>query len=160
MCADKQSTDWFHTISCTLKWNEREHQKSFIVVKEGPAKEHEKRMSTPAPHEANVNAIRPFDDPPKEPEKVENRSYDKDEDEASDGEGLEDDFDITYRFVPQRDCSGGQCAEVCATLYGENSPPESSWSSSTDSSTTSTCTGADTDMGASVGPRIADLGGK
>lgn len=39
VCADKQSTDWFHSISRTLKWNERERQKSFVVVEEGsPAK--------------------------------------------------------------------------------------------------------------------------
>ncbi|EGG08099.1 uncharacterized protein MELLADRAFT_35211, partial [Melampsora larici-populina 98AG31] len=29
VCADNQSTDWFHAISRTLKWNERERQKSF-----------------------------------------------------------------------------------------------------------------------------------
>ncbi|KDQ57717.1 hypothetical protein JAAARDRAFT_130629, partial [Jaapia argillacea MUCL 33604] len=34
VCADKQSTDWFHAISRTLKWNERERQKSFVVVEE------------------------------------------------------------------------------------------------------------------------------
>ncbi|KAL4080200.1 ATP-NAD kinase-like domain-containing protein [Scleroderma yunnanense] len=38
VCADKQSTDWFHSISRTLKWNERERQKSFVVVEEGPSK--------------------------------------------------------------------------------------------------------------------------
>ncbi|KZV82144.1 ATP-NAD kinase [Exidia glandulosa HHB12029] len=38
VCADKSSTDWFHAISRTLKWNERERQKSFVVVEEGPAK--------------------------------------------------------------------------------------------------------------------------
>lgn len=38
VCADKQSTDWFHAISRTLKWNEREKQKSFVVVEEGPVK--------------------------------------------------------------------------------------------------------------------------
>lgn len=38
VCADKQSTDWFHAISRTLKWNERERQKSFVVVEEGPKK--------------------------------------------------------------------------------------------------------------------------
>jgi NAD+ kinase len=42
VCADKQSTDWFHSISRTLKWNERERQKSFVVVEEGPAKEERK----------------------------------------------------------------------------------------------------------------------
>lgn len=38
VCADKQSTDWFHAISRTLKWNERERQKSFVMVEEGPVK--------------------------------------------------------------------------------------------------------------------------
>ncbi|CAL1707814.1 unnamed protein product [Somion occarium] len=38
VCADSQSTDWFHAISRTLKWNERERQKSFVVVEEGPEK--------------------------------------------------------------------------------------------------------------------------
>ncbi|KAH9961294.1 hypothetical protein BC827DRAFT_1155402 [Russula dissimulans] len=42
VCADKQSTDWFHAISRTLKWNERERQKSFVVVEEGPAREEDK----------------------------------------------------------------------------------------------------------------------
>jgi NAD+ kinase len=46
VCADKQSTDWFHSISRTLKWNERERQKSFVVVEEGPAKE-ERKPSLP-----------------------------------------------------------------------------------------------------------------
>ena len=34
VCADKQSTDWFHSIARTLKWNERSRQKSFVVVEE------------------------------------------------------------------------------------------------------------------------------
>lgn len=34
MCADKQSTDWFNSISRTLRWNEREKQKSFVVIEE------------------------------------------------------------------------------------------------------------------------------
>jgi NAD+ kinase len=38
VCADRQSTDWFNSISRTLKWNERERQKSFVVVEEGPSR--------------------------------------------------------------------------------------------------------------------------
>ncbi|WWD19663.1 hypothetical protein CI109_104125 [Kwoniella shandongensis] len=34
VCADKASTDWFASISRTLRWNEREKQKSFVVVEE------------------------------------------------------------------------------------------------------------------------------
>jgi NAD+ kinase len=37
VCADRSSTDWFQSISRTLKWNERERQKSFVVVEENPA---------------------------------------------------------------------------------------------------------------------------
>jgi NAD+ kinase len=36
VCADRASTDWFQSISRTLKWNERERQKSFVVVEENP----------------------------------------------------------------------------------------------------------------------------
>ena len=38
VCAESQSRDWFHSISRTLKWNERERQKSFVVVEENPRK--------------------------------------------------------------------------------------------------------------------------
>lgn len=34
VCADKQSTDWFQAITRTLKWNERQRQKSFVVVEQ------------------------------------------------------------------------------------------------------------------------------
>lgn len=34
VCADKASTDWFSSVSRTLRWNEREKQKSFVVVEE------------------------------------------------------------------------------------------------------------------------------
>ncbi|KAI0785531.1 hypothetical protein C8Q75DRAFT_775300 [Abortiporus biennis] len=37
VCAETQSVDWFHSITRTLKWNERERQKSFVVVEEGPS---------------------------------------------------------------------------------------------------------------------------
>jgi len=47
VCAEKQSTDWFHAISRTLKWNERERQKSFVMVEEGPAQPSIKRASSP-----------------------------------------------------------------------------------------------------------------
>ncbi|KAF8750835.1 ATP-NAD kinase [Rhizoctonia solani] len=36
VCNDKQSTDWFHSISRTFKWNERERQKSFVMLKKTP----------------------------------------------------------------------------------------------------------------------------
>jgi NAD+ kinase len=56
VCADKQSTDWFHAISRTLKWNERERQKSFVVVEEGPAKEKHKHHQRKSRLEATASA--------------------------------------------------------------------------------------------------------
>ncbi|GAA6059017.1 hypothetical protein JCM10212_001242 [Sporobolomyces blumeae] len=38
VCADKQSTDWFGSIQRTLKWNERQRQKSFVILEEGRKK--------------------------------------------------------------------------------------------------------------------------
>jgi NAD+ kinase len=52
VCADKQSTDWFHAISRTLKWNERERQKSFVVVEEGPSRKSSMKQSR-SPEEVN-----------------------------------------------------------------------------------------------------------
>ncbi len=34
VCAQNQSIDWFESISRTLKWNQRQRQKSFVVVEE------------------------------------------------------------------------------------------------------------------------------
>jgi NAD+ kinase len=52
VCADNQSTDWFQAISRTLRWNERERQKSFVVVEEGPVQQKKRRHSKApvAPH--------------------------------------------------------------------------------------------------------------
>lgn len=55
VCADKQSTDWFKSISRTLRWNERERQKSFVVVEEDrePSKPHHAHAHTH--HHASAN---------------------------------------------------------------------------------------------------------
>ncbi|EKM54012.1 uncharacterized protein PHACADRAFT_257583 [Phanerochaete carnosa HHB-10118-sp] len=46
VCSISQSTDWFQSISRTLKWNERERQKSFVVVEESPVKKRHRRRSS------------------------------------------------------------------------------------------------------------------
>jgi NAD+ kinase len=82
VCADKQSTDWFHSISRTLKWNERERQKSFVVVEEGPTKEERKHpRHKPVGHELAPSATKGVTD---------------EEDEVSDEDGSseEEKFDI------------------------------------------------------------------
>ncbi|KLT45871.1 ATP-NAD kinase [Cutaneotrichosporon oleaginosum] len=70
VCADKQSTDWFRSIQRTLKWNERERQKSFVVVEED----------------------HPYD-PYKEPNGLSGSDGDHDTDASSE----EDEFDIDDR---------------------------------------------------------------
>ncbi|KAJ7675104.1 ATP-NAD kinase-like domain-containing protein [Mycena rosella] len=83
VCADNQSTDWFQAISRTLKWNERERQKSFVVVEEdGPAK----------PRERKSKRAQVASEQSDMPEPVEEVIEDEEEDEVSDEE--EDKFDI------------------------------------------------------------------
>ncbi|KAF5351997.1 hypothetical protein D9756_007404 [Leucocoprinus leucothites] len=81
VCADNQSTDWFHAISRTLKWNERERQKSFVVVEENPKPE-KRRMREQAINGGLDKALYPKVD----------ESIDEEEDEVSDEE--DDHFDI------------------------------------------------------------------
>ena len=82
VCADKQSTDWFQSISRTLKWNERERQKSFVVVEENP---HPKTRGEKQPLAETI--------PEEMPSQVEDEEEEDEED--SDGEEeAEDSFDI------------------------------------------------------------------
>ncbi|GAA5850628.1 hypothetical protein JCM8547_001935 [Rhodosporidiobolus lusitaniae] len=107
VCADKQSTDWFHSIARTLKWNERQRQKSFVILEEG-----RKKPSSGA-HPANKQKQRdpsPQEVPPQAPvsgqggsttsskhatfaEPVENSAED-DEDDLDDEEEDECDSDV------------------------------------------------------------------
>ncbi|KAG6866613.1 hypothetical protein C0991_000723 [Blastosporella zonata] len=88
VCADKQSTDWFHSISRTLKWNERERQKSFVVVEEESPARPKKR--------GQRGTITPEHKQVKPPEPVAESAEDlEEEDEVSDEEEDEEDtFDI------------------------------------------------------------------
>jgi NAD+ kinase len=53
VCANKQSTDWFSAISRTLNWNQRERQKSFVMVEE-PAKKKPSRRRSITPGKKEV----------------------------------------------------------------------------------------------------------
>ncbi|KAK0438687.1 uncharacterized protein EV420DRAFT_1736007 [Desarmillaria tabescens] len=78
VCADKQSTDWFHAISRTLKWNERERQKSFVMVEEGPTKPTKRNKLKNGSSEVSGTVT---------PEVVEEETVeDEEEDEVSDEE--------------------------------------------------------------------------
>ncbi|KAL5485057.1 hypothetical protein ACEPAI_7699 [Sanghuangporus weigelae] len=96
VCADKQSTDWFHAISRTLKWNERERQKSFVVVEEDSVK---RKSSKRGDKPENVpRAVAK----PGIAEKLEDEEEDDEEDEVSDdGEEEEDKFDIDDSSAPE-----------------------------------------------------------
>ncbi|KAK0213006.1 hypothetical protein DFS33DRAFT_1285844 [Desarmillaria ectypa] len=85
VCADKQSTDWFHAISRTLKWNERERQKSFVMVEEGPTKPTKRRKHKNGSSEVSGTV---------KPEVVEEILEDEEEDEVSDEERDDGKFDI------------------------------------------------------------------
>lgn len=85
VCSVSQSNDWFNSISRTLKWNERERQKSFVVVEEGPAK-HKKKSR----RESVASSIASS---PLEAHVPEESVEDEEEDEVSDGENQEEDED-------------------------------------------------------------------
>jgi NAD+ kinase len=78
VCADKQSTDWFSSISRTLRWNEREKQKSFVVVEEDRAAEKGQEAKQKDKHKAESRM------------KAHADVHDEEEDETSE----EEEFDI------------------------------------------------------------------
>ncbi|KAI8604601.1 ATP-NAD kinase-like domain-containing protein [Dissophora ornata] len=46
ICSNSQSSDWFHSLSRCLRWNERERQKGFTVVEHSSAKRTKKSNSS------------------------------------------------------------------------------------------------------------------
>ncbi len=92
VCAESQSRDWFTSISRTLKWNERERQKSFVVVEESPRKSRKLSLEGKHPDGQTPTAKR-HKDTSKTPATA---SEDlAEEDEVSDEEEEEDEkFDI------------------------------------------------------------------
>ncbi|KAJ7072427.1 hypothetical protein C8F01DRAFT_1243464 [Mycena amicta] len=100
VCADNQSTDWFQAISRTLKWNERERQKSFVMVEEdAPTKPKKKRV-----HGEKAAARQ---------EPVEELNEDDEEDEVSEEE---EKFDI--------DDSSPEAAAAAAALRTQQTAEE------------------------------------
>ena len=86
VCSISQSTDWFQSISRTLKWNERERQKSFVVVEESPAKKRHRRRSS---SQSTASASTSTQDTPDE------QAVEDEEDETTEEESEEEEkFDI------------------------------------------------------------------
>jgi NAD+ kinase len=88
VCADKQSTDWFHAISRTLKWNERERQKSFVVVEESPRG----RKNRTEKHSATAKLDRPRQSEKELLKEAVEEALDE-EDEVTDDEDVKFDID-------------------------------------------------------------------
>lgn len=57
VCADKQSTDWFQAITRTLKWNERQRQKSFVVVEQARDQPHDPAASKKQAEQGNRERV-------------------------------------------------------------------------------------------------------
>ncbi|KZT04687.1 ATP-NAD kinase [Laetiporus sulphureus 93-53] len=90
VCADTQSTDWFNAISRTLKWNQRERQKSFVVVEESPSrKTHKKRQRS-----ENGNVPNGHASPIVGARREEELEDDDEEDDCSDDGEDEEKYDI------------------------------------------------------------------
>ncbi|KAJ7251775.1 ATP-NAD kinase-like domain-containing protein [Mycena haematopus] len=104
VCAGNQSTDWFQAISRTLKWNERERQKSFVVVEEDgaprPKKKHRKAANGTEKRTSTM------------PEPVEELLEEDEEEEEED----EDKFDI--------DDSSPEAAAAAAAASGQTAKEE------------------------------------
>jgi NAD+ kinase len=93
VCADKASPDWFNAISRTLRWNEREKQKSFVVVEEDnvPAvkkqsdrKHAENNMKSPPRPEKSIPEQKESEEPDAEGEGEESDDEDEEEEEDYD----------------------------------------------------------------------------
>lgn len=99
VCADKASTDWFGSISRTLRWNEREKQKSFVVVEEDSepaAKTATRREGATGPNK--VDKIKENDSSREDAKGADQiDGADKPEDAEEDDE--EEDFDIDEYVV-------------------------------------------------------------
>ncbi|GAA5828922.1 hypothetical protein JCM11251_005919 [Rhodosporidiobolus azoricus] len=102
VCADKQSTDWFHSIARTLKWNERERQKSFVILEEGRKKPRSSSVQTvkkdeyqPTPQKkpGDVEKHATFADPVQDGGDQEDED-DVDDDEEDEVDSAEEEYDI------------------------------------------------------------------
>ncbi|KIJ18967.1 hypothetical protein PAXINDRAFT_69984 [Paxillus involutus ATCC 200175] len=106
VCADKQSTDWFHSISRTLKWNERQRQKSFVVVEEGPTRQNSLKQAGSPTGNGSV-FTEPLEEASEEEEEEEELAEDDDKFDIDDSsaEPSIDDNDTTFH-VPNQQSSG------------------------------------------------------
>lgn len=126
VCADTQSTDWFHSISRTLKWNERERQKSFVVVEESPSRKRPKERKfsptdgeSPVPHQPGLPHAKSHREPvqpgaaPDDHEDHNNEDDDEEDEVSDEGEEQEEKYDIDD--LSSNDSPTGMDAAIEAT---------------------------------------------
>ncbi|PWN34878.1 ATP-NAD kinase, partial [Meira miltonrushii] len=108
VCAENQSIDWFESISRTLKWNERQRQKSFVVVEEGeedqahdekPGKEKVEKIEKQKQKEeekpdTNIHLGKEEESKALAHHRSREEDDDDDDDEEDDDEGEEEKYDI------------------------------------------------------------------
>ncbi|CBQ67962.1 related to UTR1 (associated with ferric reductase activity) [Sporisorium reilianum SRZ2] len=100
VCAENQSTDWFSSISRTLKWNERQRQKSFVVVEEGAdadsgngGDKSKDASSTASPSKMFAKHGRPGD-----ADSSDDDEDDSDDDDDDEGKGRDNDDEDAEKF--------------------------------------------------------------
>ena len=95
VCADKASPDWFNAISRTLRWNEREKQKSFVVVEEDHEQETVKKHSDRKKAEKNMTSPpAPETSAPERQQADEAQGEGEGEESDDEDEEEEEDYDI------------------------------------------------------------------
>jgi NAD+ kinase len=128
VCADKQSTDWFQSISRTLKWNERERQKSFVMVEEEDVKlRSSRRVSTPPTSLETGQSVLDEKD----------EIDDEEEEKEDNGDEEEEKFDIDDSANPSLNNSRAPSTTTSAAPSGHNTPAHSTFPSKGDLSMTS-----------------------
>lgn len=104
VCADKQSTDWFSAISRTLNWNQRERQKSFVMVEESAGKRPpRKRSTTPGRTGAARKAAEEEDEVEEEEDEEEDEKFDIDDLSGTDTEAKTEHVSPRHIPKPERD---------------------------------------------------------
>lgn len=96
VCAENQSIDWFQSISRTLKWNERQRQKSFVVLEEGD-QEADQRKEEEKKHAHRKRSVDIAEADRTASHNVPEKGIggnDDDDDEADEAEEEEEAFDI------------------------------------------------------------------
>lgn len=141
VCADKQSTDWFSSISRTLNWNQRERQKSFVMVEESAKKRTSRRRSvTPGKTESTGRVT--LEDEIDEDEDEEEEEDDKfDIDDLSGTENETNNGPVAPRHIPKAERDWEQRnAEVAAEALSEVNPNLSRVASTGSGSDSGVCT--------------------